>query len=78
MLKSYLTEKSADCSKPCLNMISIAKCKQQDKYEFLHLHFYVICQVGNSKVAFVAPLIAEKHSFVMEQMKKLQRCAIRK
>lgn len=35
-------------------MISIAKCKQQDKYEFLHLQLYVICQVGNSKEAIVA------------------------
>lgn len=39
-------------------MISIAKCKQQDKYDFLgfflQLQFYAICQVGNSKVALVA------------------------
>lgn len=42
-------------------MISIAKCKQQDKYYyfspsffFLQLQFYAICQVRNSKVALVA------------------------
>lgn len=71
-------EKVQIVQRHCLNMISIAKCKQQDKYEFLNSQLHVICQVGNSKVAFAALSIAEKHSFVVEQMRKLQRCTIRK
>lgn len=60
------------------NMISIAKWKQQDKYDFLHLQLYVICQVGNRKMAFVAFLIARKTFFLVEHMKNVQICDIRK
>lgn len=61
--------KSTDCSKPCLNMISIAKFKQPDKYEFCAGNFMSFVGLWNRRAAFVALLIAEKNTLFTEQMK---------